>query len=144
MQVRRRKPKKGNVQQIRRLASLSGFFLCFSLFFQNLVSRLGFHSLYPALGCILGYSNACFTFPVLVRSYPFDVGDVCFIFHVPCLGRVHKVQQCLIYFSCTLLGHTLGTLAMSGLFSCCVLALCMIYICMPVDGHALCMMDSHG
>ena len=133
-------------------------------------------------------------------------------FHVLCLGRVLWVWQCLIYLSYTLLGHTLGTLAMSDLhflylvghtlwmqamfiylscillgprslgmtmsnlsflplvgpysqnvgnvwltFLLCVLALCMLYIyiyiyiyimcvcvCVFKDGHALCMMDSHG
>ena len=78
MQARRHKPKKGNVQQIGGLASLSGSSLSLSLFLQNLV--LGFLSLYLAL------------------------------------GRIPRVWQCLLYISCTLLGHTLWMQACHFIF----------------------------
>ena len=68
-------------------------------------------------------------------------------FHVPCLGHILWVWQCLIYLSCTLLGYTLiGNVQFISQL--CVLALCMIYIyiyiCLLMGGHALCIMDSHG
>ena len=53
------------------------------------------------------FSRACIRVPPLL--YPF-------IFPTPCLDRVPWVWQYLFYFSCTLLGHTLGTLAMSVSF----------------------------
>ena len=54
------------------------------------------------------FPKACIRVPIHVPP---------FYFPTPCLGRIPWVLQCLFYISCTLLGHTLRTLAMSGLFS---------------------------
>ena len=65
------------------------------------------------------FLRACIKVPPLL---------VPFTFPAPCLGHVPWVWQCLFYISCTLLGHTLGTLAMYDLLSLYVIALCMMYV----------------
>ena len=79
-------PQKGNVQQIRRPSLLERFSLSLS------------SSLFPR---------------ILYQGSPLHVP---FIFLAPCLGHIPQVWQCLFYISYTLLGHTLGTLAMSVYF----------------------------
>jgi len=64
----------------------------------------------------MAMSALYFLYPI--GPYLLDVGMYALSLPVPCLDRVPWVWQCLLYISHTLLGHTLGTLAMSGLFSC--------------------------
>ena len=119
MQARRRKPKKGNVQQIMRFSLPVWLSLSLSQPF----------SLEPCIqirvffSCILlgphfqGMKMSVLHFLYLVGPYPLDVGDVCFIFPAPCLGHVPWVRKYLIYLSCIMRVHTFGTLAVFGLFS---------------------------
>ena len=66
------------------------------------------------------FSRACIRVPPLL---------IPFTFPTLCLGRIPRVWQCLFYISCTLLRHTLGTLAMSVLLSLFyVIALCIMYV----------------
>ena len=62
----------------------------------------------------------------LVGPYPRDVGMYLLSFPYLTLGHVPWVWQCLIYFSCTLLGHTQGT----STYVCFTFLLCMITLCM--------------
>ena len=70
MQARRHKPKKGNVQQIRRPNLLKQFSLSLSSSLFSKALYQGFLSMYPlsflhlAYATFLGYSNVCFTFLV--------------------------------------------------------------------------------
>ena len=69
----------------------------------------------------------------LVKPYPRDVGMYLQSFLYLALGHVPWVWQCLIYFSCTLLGHTQGMLAyVYFTFLLCIIALCMMYVYMCV------------
>ena len=85
------------------------------------------------------FSRACIRVPPIL---------VPFTFPAPCLGRVLWVWQCLFYISCTLLGHTFGTLTFFDLLSRSVwlhCAWCMyIYIYLYMGDCVLCIMDSHG
>ena len=94
MQARRHKPKKGNVQQIGGLASLSGSSLSLSLFLQNLV--LGFLSLYLALGCIPRVWQCLLYISCTLLGHTLWMQACHFIFFVPCLGYIPWVWQCLM------------------------------------------------
>ena len=66
-----------------------------------------------------GPSRAAFSFPLfkplLQSMYQGPHACTPFYFPTPFLGHMPWVWQCLFYNSCILLGHTLRTLAMSGL-----------------------------
>ena len=126
MQARICKPTKGNVQQIRRPSPLKWLHLSPSLLASSLEHCIRVH-------------------PLLVP----------FIFLAPFLGRIPQVWQCLLYISCTLLGHTLGTLSMSMYFlafgdiimhNACIYIYTHTYIfaSVCVGDRALWMMDPNG
>ena len=121
MQARRCKPIKDNVQYI---SGPSPSWVVFT-FSRSLSLSL--------------FSRECIRVPFLL---------IPFTFPALCLGRIPWVWQCLFYISCTLLGHTLGTLAMSVLLSLFyVIALCImyvyiyIYICRCVCGWSCTLYD---
>jgi len=94
-------------------------------------------SLFLSLSLSL-FSRACISVsPLLVP----------FTFPTLCLGCVPLVWQCLFYISYTLLDHTLGTLAMSVLFSCPTCQHCAwciyIYICLCMYGWLCTLYDGH-
>ena len=116
MQVRRRKPKRAMFNRFGGLDSLCGYLtLSLLAFFQScfrvliLVSSFMWNS--------QGMKYVCFIFLVPCQVIPFECRHVSFIFPTLCLGCIPWVWQFLIYISCTLLGHTLGMLAMFTLLS---------------------------
>ena len=145
------------MRQIRRLSLSHSFSL--SLFFQNHVysfldQALFFYTFLGPNSQDMAMSDLFFSC-TLLTPYPFLCWQCLIYFSAPCLGHVHQVWQCLIFsFPKPCLGHTLRMLAMFGLYflSACLHCACMcvciyiyIYIiCLFKDGHALCMMDSHG
>ena len=92
-------------EMFSRLGDLALFRVVFFFFSFLLLLLL---SLSPSLSLSL-FSRACIRVPHHVPLLLF--------FLASCLGHVPQVWQYLFYISCILLVHTLGTLAMSDLFS---------------------------
>ena len=83
MQVKVASPKRAMISRLGGLTLSVWFSLFLSLFFRIMFDLI---------------------FLYHVRPYPTNVGNVWFIFLVPCLGRVPWVWKCLIFtLSCTLL-----------------------------------------
>ena len=123
--------------RLEGLTSSYGYFFLSQPLLQNFVSRLGLP--FPCIqlqAAFLRHGDVYLNFMYLVGPYPLDVSMMlylaCTLLRPRSLGMIMS-----IYFSHTLLGYTLGTLAVSALlFLHCMLALCMIYVCVYIQSLA--------